>query len=217
MTEIKSNPPPEAGLLRFFAAALAICSVLVAICYFFVDRPVAYFVHEHKISELRVLTLPPPVLQLWSPAVMVVLVIVRAFRPFRRWELTLLAVCVSMIVADQFRESLAAIFGRYWPETWINNNPSLIGNGAYGFHWFHEGSAYGSFPSGHLARTVGVTSVLWIAYPKLRWVCVLASFAVAIGMVGMNYHFVGDVVAGSFVGGIVGTYTVQFCGLNRPT
>ncbi len=27
-----------------------------------------------------------------------------------------------------------------------------------------------------------------------------------ISLLGMNYHFVGDVIAGSFVGGIVGMY-----------
>jgi hypothetical protein len=27
-----------------------------------------------------------------------------------------------------------------------------------------------------------------------------------LSLIGMNYHFVGDVIAGSFVGGIVGAY-----------
>jgi membrane-associated phospholipid phosphatase len=208
-----SNSTDFTALLRRTIAAITVAAILVIVCYFFVDRPVAQFVHAHKNAELKWLTLPPPIVQAWSPAVIALLVVVRAFRPFRRWEVTLLAACISMIVADQFRESLAVVFGRYWPDTWIDNNPSLIGDGAYGFHWFHEGSAYGSFPSGHLARTVGIAAVVWISYPRLRWLCVLLSLAVAVGMVGMNYHFVGDVIGGSFVGGIVGAYTAQFCGL----
>jgi hypothetical protein len=32
----------------------------------------------------------------------------------------------------------------------------------------------------------------------------------------MDYHFVGDVVAGGFVGGIVGTYTAYCTGLAGP-
>ncbi len=56
------------------------------------------------------------------------------------------------------------VFGRDWPETWIDNNPSLIRDGAYGFHPFHGNSAYGSFPSGHTARTLAVAAVVWIAY-----------------------------------------------------
>jgi hypothetical protein len=31
----------------------------------------------------------------------------------------------------------------------------------------------------------------------------------------MNYHFVSDVIAGGFVGAIVGTYTVQCTGLRE--
>ncbi len=44
--------------------------------------------------------------------------------------LVLALACVSMILADQFRESLSYVFGRYWPETWIDNNPSFIQDGA---------------------------------------------------------------------------------------
>jgi membrane-associated phospholipid phosphatase len=55
--------------------------------------------------------------------------------------------------------------------------------------------------------------VVWIAYPAWRWVCVAASAAVAAGLVGMNYHFTSDVIAGLLVGGIVGAYTAYLCGL----
>jgi membrane-associated phospholipid phosphatase len=125
----------------------------------------------------------------------------------------LVVACISLVLADQFRVSLAYVFGRYWPETWIHNNPSLIGNGAYGFHPFHDGIVYGSFPSGHTARTLAAASVAWIAYPRGRWACVLAAVAVAVGLIGMDYHFVGDVIAGGFVGGIVGAYVACGFGL----
>ena len=77
--------------------------------------------------------------------------------------------CVSLIVADQFRQSLGDLCGRYWPETWHDNNPSLIGTGAYGFHPFEVGDDVGSFPSGHAARIVGFFSVFWLAMPRGRW------------------------------------------------
>jgi membrane-associated phospholipid phosphatase len=134
----------------------------------------------------------------------------------RRWERVVVAACVSLVLADQFRETLAYAFGRYWPETWVHGNPSLIRDGAYGFHPFHCPSGCGSFPSGHTARTVAVAAVVWIAYPRWRWACGLASVAVATGLLGMDYHFVGDVIAGGFVGGIVGTYTAHCIGLGEP-
>jgi len=56
-------------------------------------------------------------------------------------EMTLLTASASLVLADQFRDTLAYAFGRYWPDTWTNDNPSLIQNGAYGFHPFHGGAA----------------------------------------------------------------------------
>jgi len=203
-------------LFRRTVIALGIGAAIVALCYEFVDRPVATYVHEHKLNHndvLKQLTLPPPIVEAWSPLVIVILMAGRPFRAFRRWQVALLAACVAMIVADQFRESLAAVFGRTWPETWVDNNPSWIGNGTYGFHWFHSGRGYGSFPSGHMARTVSVAAVVWIAWPRWRWLAVVLSLAVAVGLLGMNYHFVGDVIGGSFVGGIVGAWMARSMGI----
>jgi len=203
-------------LLRKTSAALLVCAVLVLLCYMWVDRPVAFYVHDQRIADhavLKWLTYPPPVLQAWVPVVLSALMVRRAWGPFRGWEWALAAACVSLVVADQFRDSLAYVFGRYWPETWTHDNPSLIRDGAYGFHPFHDGSAYDSFPSGHTARTLAAAAVVWIGYPRWRWVCAGASVAVAVGLVGMDYHFVGDVIAGGFVGSIVGVYTAYCCGL----
>ena len=213
-----SSDPNFARLLRKSTVALLLGAALVAICYFFVDRPVAFWVHDHRFPDenlLKWLTYPPPILQAWTPVALVALMIRRAWGPFFRWERVLLTACVSLVLADQFKDTLAYIFGRYWPETWIDNNPSLIQNGAYGFHPFHGGSAYRSFPSGHAARTLAVASIVWITYPGWRWACVLASVAVAIGLVGMDYHFVGDVIAGGFIGAIVGVYATYIAGLGE--
>ncbi len=199
--------------------AVALAATLVTLCYFFVDRPVAYFVHAQQFNRdtlLKWLTLPPPVMQQCVPALLVVLAVRRAFGPFTQCELLLGLAGVSMVLADQFRGSLSYLCGRYWPETWINNNPSLIGTGAFGFHPFHNGSAYGSFPSGHMTRTVAFVAVFWIAAPRWRWVCIVASLAVAVGLLGMNYHFVGDVIGGAFLGGIVGAYVSRCSGIGKP-
>jgi membrane-associated phospholipid phosphatase len=207
-------------LLGRSLAALLAGAALVALCYFFVDRPVAFFVHDHNLARfsfLAWLTYPPPILQAWAPALLTGLAVRRAWGPFRRWERTLFAACVSLLVAVQFKDSLKYVFGRYWPDTWVHDNPSLIGGGAYGFHPFHEGSAYGSFPSGHAARTLAVVAVVWVAYPRWRWACVAAAAAVAVGLIGMDYHFVGDVIAGGLVGGLVGVYAARFCGLGTES
>jgi membrane-associated phospholipid phosphatase len=214
-----NNAPDFKRLLRGSLVAFLLGAILVAVCYFFVDRPVAFFVRDQGFDGyefLKWFTYPPAYFQDWSPVVLVGLMVRRAFGPFHRCELALLAATISVVLADQFKQSLAFVFGRTWPDTWIDNNPSLLRDGVSHFNFFHGGRGgrgYQSFPSGHTARTLAAAAVVWIAYPWWRWAAVAASLAVAVGLIGMNYHFVGDVVAGGFIGGLVGTYTAACCGL----
>lgn len=206
------------SLLNRSLVALVIGFVAVVICYFFVDRPVAFFVHQHRpscVEELRWLTEPPPLVQSWAPLVLVLLAIRRAVGPWRRWQTALFVACASVIVADQFRESLGDLCGRYWPETWHDNNPSLIGTGAYGFHPFQVGDDVGSFPSGHAARIASFFSVFWLTMPRGRWLYAVLAAPMLVALVALNYHFVGDVIAGSVLGTLVGIWAVRLRELNK--
>ena len=53
-----------------------------------------------------------------------------------------------------------------------------------------------------------VISVLWIYYPKFRVIYALVVAAVAIGLLGADYHFVSDIIAGSLLGAVTGWLTV---------
>lgn len=208
----------SSALLKKSLLWLAAGAVLVVVCYAWVDRPVAFYVHDHHVSRteaLKTLTLPPPLVQAWAPLAIVLLVLLRAWRPWSQWQRTLLVACVSLIVADQCRESLGDVCGRYWPETWHNNNPSLIGNGTYGFHPFQSGDDTGSFPSGHAARILGFLTVLWIGLPGARWLYAIIALPMLVALVGMNYHFVSDVIAGSVLGGVVGAYAAALGGCSQ--
>src|SRR3989304_2518775 len=86
---------PMAGNLDFrpllsrTLIAIAACVFAVVICDYFVDRPVAFFVHRHEIARFegfRWLTEPPPLVQGWSPLLLVALAVRRAFGPWRRWQ-----------------------------------------------------------------------------------------------------------------------------------
>jgi membrane-associated phospholipid phosphatase len=200
--------------------ALGIGAVLV--CYFWIDRPVAFFVYRHHINTIQIfrwLTYPPPEVQNWSALILTVLVVRRASGPFLYWQKVLLVACLSLIVADNFRISLGDVFGRYWPETWTHDNPSLIGTGTYGFHPFQRGDDIGSFPSGHACRILGFAAVWMIAMPRSRTVQIVAIVLCApmlVSLVAMNYHFVSDVIAGSVLGGLVATYGAHLARLERP-
>jgi membrane-associated phospholipid phosphatase len=211
-----NQPDDFRGLLQRSLAALAACVVLVVVCYLWVDRPVAFYVHDHQVESFRVfkwLTYPPPLVQTWSPLVLALLAVRLAWGPLARWQKTLAVACLSLIVADQFRSSLGDVCGRYWPETWFDNNPSLIGTGTYGFHPFESGDDIGSFPSGHASRILAFAMVWWIAMPRGRGLWIAVCLPMLVSLVAMNYHFVGDVLAGGCLGGIVGAYAARIANL----
>ena len=206
-------------LLGRTTIALAVTILSLLACYFWIDRPVAFFVERHQINKIQIfrwLTYPPPIAQTWSPLVLAALVVRRAWGPFARWQKVLLVSCLSLIVADVFRTSLGDGCGRYWPETWFDDNPSLIGNGTYGFHPLVHGDDVGSFPSGHAARILGFAAVWWLAVPRSRALALVVCPPLLVSLVAMNYHFVGDVIAGAVLGGIVATYSVQLARLHLP-
>ncbi|MGE3807149.1 MAG: phosphatase PAP2 family protein [Gemmataceae bacterium] len=206
-------------LLNRSLIALAIGAGLVTLSYFFVDRPVAYFVHDHQINHhefLKWLTYIPIVLETAAPGVIVLLTVRLALGPASRLEWTFFAMALNLIVTLSILPMLKPLFGRYWPDTWIENNPSLIRNNAYGFHPFHWGDWYTSCPSGHTTRIVAVMGVWWVAYPRWRALSVLVAGAVIVGLLGMNYHFVGDCIAGAFTGGITAAYAAHFFLLDEP-
>ena len=204
------------SLLRRTLTITAVCIAAVLLCYFWIDRPVAFFVNHHHINKIhafRWFTFPPPEVQNWSALVLTVLVVRRAWGPFQRWQKVLLVSCLSLIIADDFRISLGDVFGRYWPETWTHDNPSLIGTGTYGFHPFRRGDDIGSFPSGHATRIFGFATVWMIALPGSRVVATLLCAPMLVSLVAMNYHFVSDVIAGSVLGALVATYAAHLARL----
>jgi membrane-associated phospholipid phosphatase len=199
-------------LVRGTLITTAWCVSAVVICYFWIDRPVAFFVYDYRINKIEIfrwLTYPPPEVQNWSALVLTILVVRRAWGPFLHWQKVLLVACVSLIVADDFRISLGDVFGRYWPNTWTHDNPSLIGTGTYGFHPFQRGDDVGSFPSGHAARIFGFAGVWMIALPESRVVATVLCVPMLVSLVLTNYHFVGDVIAGSILGWMVAAYAAH--------
>src|SRR5262249_58013704 len=83
-------------------------------------------------------------------------------RPFSRVQSIGLACSMSFIAANFITNQLKYALGRTWPNTWIQNNPSLIQNGVFGFNPFHGGARLASVPSAHVAaRSSVVPGPLW--------------------------------------------------------
>ena len=128
---------------------------------------------------------------------------------------TLIAAFLAVVLAFAMKETLKYAFGRTWPETWTQQNPSWIGDGAYGFHPFHGGEGWKSFPSGHMTLIAAVSTVVWRRVRRLRWLAATLVVLVAIGLFGADFHFVGDIAGGTFLGAACGDGALALLGQGR--
>jgi membrane-associated phospholipid phosphatase len=179
--------------------------------YVWLDRPIALFAHEHlhRYDLFAKLTYIPEII---SPVVILAFAAIGLWalsaRTLSKLQTVAVLAAASLAMSAGVKDQLKLAFGRTWPETWVRNNPSFIRDGVYGFNPFHGGPGFAAFPSGHTAAICAVMSVLWICYPRYRVLYGICIGAVAIGLVGADFHFLGDVFAGAFLGLSTGWLTV---------
>jgi membrane-associated phospholipid phosphatase len=180
---------------------------LVVLAYFFGDRQLAGALRPYTNGVPFFIWLTYVVKPLTVAACLTVAIV--AIIAIRKPELSplcsgLLRIACAILVAGVLTFELKEAFGRTWPETWINNNPSYFGNGTYGFFPFHGGQGWASFPSGHTTAVSALAGALWFLWPELRWLGVALVLAVAVGLLGADYHWLSDILAGGIVGGTTG-------------
>ncbi len=116
---------------------------LLFFSYFWLDRPLAMFLHDQRPHMFRILTqIPDPLIWATALTFFALGLLGLAGRPLSKMQTTLLVCSLSLLVAETIKNYLKFVFGRTWPETWYQNNPSFIRDGIYGFNWFHEGAAH---------------------------------------------------------------------------
>jgi membrane-associated phospholipid phosphatase len=184
--------------------AAAVCGVLCAVCILYVDRPVEAFVYHHRAFRLVFQAMAAPSL-VSLPFALVYLTGYAISAPFT-WPpgprtQNYLAICFAILTATAMKDELKWLFGRPWPESWMNH-------GLYRFSPFNDTYLYGSFPSGHTAYIAAPMFMLCHLAParRLVWLAIIA--VVMIGLVAAGYHYPADVIAGLFLGYAAAALTV---------
>ena len=213
-----TDQPGPTPLMPWFQAGLA-CFLLVLVAWFFIDRPIADFSYAQRDWPYRQVFRRMQQLPDAFPALAAIGIAVMGFQAIRRQVLAgiprlIVIVSISYMTAAALKEQLKYAFGRTWPETWVNGNPSWIKDHVFGFFPFHGGSGWASFPSGHSTAIASVMVVLWIALPRLRPLWGLVITAVVVGLLGMNYHWASDCIAGLFLGTAVAVGATRLIGLH---
>jgi membrane-associated phospholipid phosphatase len=183
---------------------LAVTVALVTVAYFFVDQPVMSFFRGYGLDHygpLKWLTRPPEAFVLLSPVILLAGLLRRWFSPWTQAEKVAVAAAVSTLLT-----ALAALLLKM-----------MFGRSSDGFHPFHLGAGYWAFPSGHTACTLSVTAVAQVAVPTWRLCWWLLAGIVAATLVALNHHFVGDILAGAFVGWAVGGTAARLFGLETSS
>ncbi|MCW2285112.1 membrane-associated phospholipid phosphatase [Rhodoblastus acidophilus] len=194
------------------AAALIILLAAIPLSIAYLDQPLALWAHAqfhgvrktfHNVTRVvEPMELLAMLGLLWCGARF-------AFGRLARPEAALLRLSLAVLTAIGAKDLLKLAFGRTWPETWTNGNPSFITDHAYYFAPFHGGLGWSSFPSGHQTVTAAFCGALWVLAPRLRFLCVALMPAVAIGLIGADEHWLSDILTGGLLGWLIGGFLAK--------
>ena len=107
----------------------------------------------------------------------------------------------ALPVAYLLKSFFKFMFGRTGPRSW------LIDNRPFEFHWFNKIWS-GSFPSGHMTVFAAFGAAVLFYYPEYRRLVIILLVLLGIALIGTDYHFLSDVIAGTYLG-FVTTYLLQ--------
>lgn len=186
-------------------AALAVSSV-VLVSVAFVDRPLAQAMAQFDFFQALLDRAPVgfPLMKLLAGVAVVLGISYLAMgKAMPKWVEAGMLVGVALVLSLCITEFvLKPVFGRMHPSDYLQG-------GQYGFYWFHAGDMFGSFPSGHSDQAMSIVSVLWVFYPRWRWIYAAFLSLLASALMIGEWHFLSDIIAGGFVGTVAGAVTMQ--------
>jgi membrane-associated phospholipid phosphatase len=182
--------PYQAWLL-----SLLICTVAMAVSFVFFDVPIAYRVYGLFTSAESLATgFASAVLLSVETAVALALVIIRITRghlsPFR--EATVLA-CLTSICAYAINDGMLKFFFGV-------PNPAAVLHGTQHSFSLLSGTSNSSFPSGHMVLAAAFAGVFMRLYRTSIIPFSLLLLIAAVLLIVGEWHFLSDVIAGTFVG-----------------
>jgi membrane-associated phospholipid phosphatase len=118
-----------------------------------------------------------------------------------------LTVAFAIPASFLVKSVLKFVFGRVNTRVWLDHH------NLYGFHFFQGGGDYGGFPSGHMAVFATLAAALRRRYPRYSSLYLFVLLVLAAALITTNYHFLSDVVAGTYLGVLVEAVSYKI--LNR--
>jgi membrane-associated phospholipid phosphatase len=182
-------------VVRIWLLLLAICAVLMAVSFVQIDVPMAQHLWKFGASLGRLdSAFGAATILTVESAVVLSLILVRLVRgrisPFG--EALAIACLASICTYAINNEVLKPLFG-------VPSPVAVMEGAKHSFHWL-GGSENSSFPSGHMVLAGAFAGVFMSFRRASVWLLTaLLLFAAVLLIVG-DWHFLSDVIAGTFVG-----------------
>lgn len=175
--------------LRFylFAFALLFCASLA------IDLPLANYINIFSSKELR--TICRSISFFIAPLLHLVLWPFLTLCFWKRKEVRehLLLLTFNVFATNTLVTFLKFVVGRPRPKL-------FYAEGIYSPSLFSLSGNFHSFPSRHAATIAVVVGFFALRYPKLAPLFITGTLFVTLARVGLNSHFVSDIVAGNLLG-----------------
>ena len=205
---IKQASPRQVKKKEFLGLSLSfmLVTLFCIISYFYFDQPIAIYLsqfHHDALSEFSLSSLSVPLTELVY-FLTLILMLLYAYLHYmnikHRWMEISGILSLGMVISFFIKSQLQYLFGRIAPR-YIGSNQLLFMRKStlYGFHPFMSGS----FPSGHMVIFTCLLLLFSFYYPKSRSLCYLLLGLLAFLLIFYNYHFLSDVVAGTYVGALI--------------
>jgi len=182
-------------VIRIWVLSLAVCAAVVALSFARIDVPTAlhFWKAGRFLSPLNETFAAAGVLSVES-AVILVMVLLRLIRGhISVFGETLAVACLTSLCAYGFNDHVLKVFFG------VPNPTDVIHGTRHSFNlWM--GSENSTFPSGHMVLAGAFAGVLMRIYKGSIWpLGVLLLLAAGLLIVG-DWHFLSDVIAGTFFG-----------------
>lgn len=198
-------PPEHRKMERQFIISLLLVTLFCLISIQFFDRPIAIFVSNlhHgslSLSNFDFTTILTNVAYFLILFLMLTYFILRFFSiegPYVEISGVLsLSMAIAFFIKTQFQLFFGRIVPRYGSFQQLNfvRKPDL-----YGFHLMQGGS----FPSGHMVIFTCMFLILTFYYKKLETYCYTLLTILAFLLIYDNYHFLSDIIAGTYLGTLI--------------
>jgi len=187
-------------ILWAWYAALLVAAIATFVCIRWVDYPVAAkFLHVSKEVGLIGKIFGGRVIVAGELLVIAVLALARIrIGNLPSIAKVLFVACSTSVLAYTLNDLvLKIVFGRQSPTAYYESH--LDGT----FHLF-RGDDFSSFPSGHMILAAAFLGVFSRIYPRARTASLFLLLLGAILLVVGDWHFVSDVISGTFLGFLVG-------------